>query len=405
MSFSSDSQPPDMRITVLSLALLTALTVGTHVQAQDEKQPTQATKPLGRPGRDPNVQRPDPAIVNPKPVAKPTTPTQKGPVGDQQSAADQEGGKIVIAPPAPVAAKETNLPPKVAEKARDVVEKVGKGTVNWTRQFIEVKGYSAISLERFPNKAQARLMAIQGAKADAYRNLVATIKGVDVTSETTVEDMITTSDYISTQINGFVKGAEQVGRAREDDGAMEVTMRVPLFGPEGLANIVYDGMEKAPETSSSQTPQKEALPHNDELGAGITPEVAMGLRGSVPEAGEKQVAFNLKSAKLNPQLFPVFVNEKGDVVLNTKVLYDHEKGQFPQWLQLGKEVMNVAGFKKGVEVIDVVQNSKGEFVVPTQKNSTWGNVLDWAGRIGQSIIMLGSGNILGAAGTMLGGRK
>ncbi len=406
------------------LPALVALSVSAPALAQDDKpavtKPSTTTttapakpagKPLGKPGLDPNTMRPDPSVVNPtpkptpQPVTKPTATKPTGPVGKPESAKADEtvaptsdpittseptspsgpAGPVTTQPPAVTAATNANIPPKAAQKAKDVVEKVGKGTVNWTRQTIEVTGASAISLERFPNKAQARLMAIQGAKADAYRNLLATIKGVDVNSETTVEDMITTSDYINTRVNGFVKGAQQIGQAKEVDGAMEVRMRVELYGTNGLSNVVYDGLEKMETNHSSDAAVNTNI--NTDLGKGITPEVAASLQASGPGAGEKQVAFNLVSGKLDPQLFPVFVNNKGEVVLNSKVLYDTEKGQFPQLLQLGKDVMNNVGFKQGADVIDIIQNNKGQFVLPTKSEGKWGNVLDWASRIGKTLLM------------------
>jgi hypothetical protein len=161
-------------------------------------------------------------------------------------------------------------------------------------------------------------------------------------------------------------------------------MRVDLYGPNGLANVVYEGLDKVETPNSSETP---ATNINTELGKGITPDLAVGLQNSGPDATEKQVAFNLISGKLNPQMFPVFVNDKGEVVLNSKVLYDTEKGQFPQWLQLGKEIMNNVGFKKGADVIDIFQNNKGQFVLPARAENKWGNVLDWASRIGKTLLM------------------
>ena len=303
--------------------------------------------------------------------------------------------KVVVAPqeklnpaigPVPTAvevAKEIKVPTKIAEKAKDVTEKIGKGTVNWTKQTIEVKGASAISLERFPNKAQARLMATQGAKADAYRNLLATIKGVEVNSETTVENMVATSDDIKIKINGFVKGAKQIGEAVENDGTIEVRMFVDLYGPDGLSNVVYEGLEKKEGSSEQPGADQPAA----DLGKGLTQANLAELQGSAPTGDEKQVAFNLKAGKLNPQLFPVFVDEKGQVVLNSKALYDPEKGEFPKWLKLGREVMNNVGFKQGVDVIDIIQNNKGEYVLPTKSAGKWSNVLDWATRIGKTLLM------------------
>lgn len=344
------------------------------------------------------AQRPDEAQVNPGSTkALPGTAKNPGGPATPVNQREKDGAKPTVATPGTVskdaqkAAEEAHIPKKDANKARDVVENVGPGKVNWTKQIVEVTGSSAIDSGRFKNKAQARLMATQGAKADAYRNLLATLKGVEVTSETTVEDMITTSDYVQTRIQGVVKGATQVGAARVIDGAVVVRMQVTLYGQDGLAGAIYDALDQVPNTPGQKEPSSTDLPSAQEgvtdAGKDITPEVAAALRGSAPKEGEKQIAFNLQNKNgLNPQLFPVFVNEQGETVLNTKVLYDPEKGEFPKWLQMGREVLNRAGVQKGVEIIDVVQNPKGEFVIPKVEGK-WGQVLDWATRIGKTLLM------------------
>lgn len=405
-----------LRYTLLMAALVGGQLALAPAQAQtEEKTPGVATKQEAPKDngtirrRNTDVQRPDAAQVN-KPAASTTQPTvnkpkqnQGGPVGKAEKRQDVASLPEAPSTAAQEAAQEAKLPKSAATKARDVVEQVGPGKVNWTKQVVEVTGMSVIDNERFKNKAQARLMAIRGAYSDGYRNLLATLKGVEVTSETTVEDMMTTSDFVQTRIQGVVKGAKVIGKPREDDGAMVVTMQVELYGTKGVAGAVYDYLNQVPtdahteEThSSSETPSGGAadMAKTAELGQGITPEIAKSLQGSAPGPGEKPVAFNLTGGKLNPQMFPVFVDDKGQVVLNTKVLYDPTKGEFPQWLQMGKDIMNSVGYKKGADVIDVVQNSKGEFVLP-KLEGTWGKVADWAGRIGKTLLMFTPlGNLL-----------
>jgi hypothetical protein len=82
------------------------------------------------------------------------------------------------------------------------------GKVDWSSQFIEAKGESVLDPERFKNPAQAKAMATRGAVVVAQRNLLEIVKGVHVQGETTVEDMMTKRDLITTRVEGIVKGAQ-----------------------------------------------------------------------------------------------------------------------------------------------------------------------------------------------------
>ena len=60
-------------------------------------------------------------------------------------------------------------------------------------------------------KAQNKLLAYRAARADAMRKLAERIKGLHITSETTVKDFVAESDQIQTAMQAFLMGAEEVG--------------------------------------------------------------------------------------------------------------------------------------------------------------------------------------------------
>lgn len=77
---------------------------------------------------------------------------------------------------------------------------------NWMAETIEATGQGAIDTSN-PNAAQARLMGIRAAEADAYRALAELIYGLQIDSSTTVKDFITQHDDINTQVNAVIAGA------------------------------------------------------------------------------------------------------------------------------------------------------------------------------------------------------
>jgi len=75
---------------------------------------------------------------------------------------------------------------------------------------------------------QARLRALQAARVDAQRRLAERIKGLRLTARTQVRDFAAESDVITTELNAYLVGMEEVGSyLHNDEFIAEVTLRVP----------------------------------------------------------------------------------------------------------------------------------------------------------------------------------
>lgn len=112
----------------------------------------------------------------------------------------------------------------------EAVERFDKGLINWTQGYVEATGVGAPRPDA-TSAVIARLSAQRAAKVDAYRNLLETVKGVRVTSETVVQNFMTTSQRISSRVEGIVRGAVVVDeRFNSEHGSYEVRVRMPLTG-------------------------------------------------------------------------------------------------------------------------------------------------------------------------------
>ncbi len=111
----------------------------------------------------------------------------------------------------------------------DAVEAKNTGSINWTVGEVYATGIGAPSAQAV-NAAQARAMAERAAVVVAYRNLLETVKGVRVDSETMVENFMVKSDVIRTQVDGIVKGARVVKKQYLPDGSVEVLVAMPMKG-------------------------------------------------------------------------------------------------------------------------------------------------------------------------------
>ena len=112
---------------------------------------------------------------------------------------------------------------------------------NWDNNTVQATGFGVPNPKFSSTPAQAMAMARVAAIADAQRNLLAAIQGVQVDAETTVENMMATSDIIKTRVSGLVKGARIVSEGEVAGGGYSVTMEMPMFGGSGgLADTVIE---------------------------------------------------------------------------------------------------------------------------------------------------------------------
>ncbi len=82
---------------------------------------------------------------------------------------------------------------------------------------------------------QGKLMAERAAYADALRQLGENIKGVHITSRTTVRNFVTQNDRIRTRFQALLRGAKKVETRHLEDGTCEVDVEIPL---EGLRPLI-----------------------------------------------------------------------------------------------------------------------------------------------------------------------
>jgi hypothetical protein len=280
--------------------------------------------------------------------------------------------------------RNADLERELISKSKPVVSNRENGLIDWTNQYIEAKGESVIDNERFKNPAQARAMATRGATVVAQRNLLEIVQGVNVVGETTVQDMITISDIIHTRVEGMLKGAQMVGNPIEKNGMMEVVMRIPLYQSNGLAAAVHDQLPKLgkkyqdSEFSSSSSSQASLASNKD------------NSKSAGPEQELENIVFNLTGKKYDPSMFPLLMDENNKVLLDLSKYYDPKKGSFPKIMETSKQVFDQVGFKRGNEVIDIIQSHSGRFIVPDNvaKKVNWKKIGETAAKVGSFLLML-----------------
>ena len=103
---------------------------------------------------------------------------------------------------------------------------------------------------RYPAGMPASIAKIQARRAavvDAQRNLLESIKGVAIDSETTVENFMLKNDVIHSKVSGIIKGAQVISEEALPDG-YKVTVAIPVYGVDSVSDVAITAVvgDKAP---------------------------------------------------------------------------------------------------------------------------------------------------------------
>lgn len=126
--------------------------------------------------------------------------------------------------------------------------------LDWADEEVSAVGHG-VPPESAINEAQGRLMARRAAKVDALRNLAELVYGARIDARTTVENFITQSDVIKSQVNAIIEGARVVEERELEDGVWEVKVALTL---KPVAELVQRQYAQA--TTPASPPRQAVVP-------------------------------------------------------------------------------------------------------------------------------------------------
>jgi hypothetical protein len=107
------------------------------------------------------------------------------------------------------------------------IQKVGnQGFIDWNKREITATGIGAPNPEM--PAVTARPMALQAARTIALRNALEVIKGIHLTSNTTVENYMVSSDVVSKNVQGFIRSFKESKPKYMSDKTIEVSVTIPM---------------------------------------------------------------------------------------------------------------------------------------------------------------------------------
>lgn len=162
-------------------------------------------------------------------------------------------------------------------------EKKSDASVNWSGQVLKATGAGAPNMQA-SSPAQARLGAERAAQMDAFRNLLAQAKGIQISSGKTVADEMS-KDEVKGHVEGLIRGYKVTAKRYYSDNGVEIDVEVPL---SAIAEVVVPASTGAEATKLAchDVQDAKAQPVSgliiDARGLNVTPALAPRL---LDEAG------------------------------------------------------------------------------------------------------------------------
>lgn len=180
-----------------------------------------------------------------------------------------------------------------------------EGNVDWGKGVIRAKGIGFAKAELKKNPGAYRAQARRAAMMDAQRTLAESIKGVHVTSESTMEDLMLQSDVVRTRVDAIIKGMVETSSQFLDDGSYEVILEMPMFGAkDSLSLAAFTPFKDEPKVSFPQPTDTTIINQPTIVNANYTGLIidCRGLGG------------------VNPVMSPVIKNANGQAIYGHKNL-------------------------------------------------------------------------------------
>jgi hypothetical protein len=201
-----------------------------------------------------------------------------------------------------------------------VTQSVGAaGTVDWSSQVIRSTGIGSPN-PNMPETAQ-RAGAIEAAKRVALRNLLETVKGMSIDSETSVKNFMVESDIITNKVNGAVRAFTIVDTKYMSSGDVEVTVEVPITGvfsdallPQQMGGTPILGAVAVCPTCGQPWPAGRPVPAGVNLVQG-----AAGVAQATTAGGAYTgLIIDAKGLGVRPAMAPKILDENNQEVYGSK---------------------------------------------------------------------------------------
>lgn len=158
----------------------------------------------------------------------------------------------------------------------------------------EINSEGSIQAEGIAAADQGQAIGYLGAHIAALRNLLGIVNGVQIDSDTTMENLYVTNDVIHAKVDGIIKNAMTVKQFKDETGSYHEIVELKLFGgansiaavaipkveqkPLPAPEVFADKVEKAENTTNTTSPEKPVSTVNGTYTGVIVDCRGMGLK-------------------------------------------------------------------------------------------------------------------------------
>lgn len=295
-------------------------------------------------------------------LAVPTWAQQAAP--DAGTAPAQSGTAATATPGAASSAPGVsgNAAP-VLDNGETYVQHADGGQVDWGDGMATAVGIFT------PPPGMSRGMAERAATVIARRNLLEIIKGVQIDSTTTVQNTMV-NDVVVSQVRGFLQNTMRLNTAYMSDGAVEITVGMPLRG--SFADVVMPSPVKFKAKAPAAAPAKPV------------PASSGAYTGLVVDA---------RGLGVRPAMNPRILDEEGMELYGTSVVdreYAIRQGMAGYAKDPAKAAENprVEGNPMQVKATGVSGRARTDLIIPKAVADTIRAQRESAGYLGQAKVMI-----------------
>jgi hypothetical protein len=205
--------------------------------------------------------------------------------------------------------------------SQGVTQQVGTvGSIDWSNQILRSTGVGSPN-PNMPETAQ-RAGALEAAKRVALRNLLETVKGMSLDSETTVRNFMVENDVIVTKVSGVLRNFTVVETKYMSTGDIEVTIEMPISG--ALADALLPqggGMTLGPVSATGVCPTcGQPWPAGRAVPAGVVLQQSAGgyTQAQQGNSAYTGLVIDAKGLGLRPAMAPKVLDESGEEIYGSK---------------------------------------------------------------------------------------
>lgn len=195
-----------------------------------------------------------------------------------------------------------------AESDSLVIESTGVTSINWSESYIEAEGMGKVP-ESVQEKPKAYVLALETAKANAFRNLLEAAKSVRVDSLTELRDLMRQDEAFKAKVDALIyKSRIEEREFSYSQKTVRVVIRMPLRGDLIRAILPYYKVRKIETVGSIPSVQaatngQAAMPAPADSNP-VSPE----QKSAAVQSG---VIIDAKGIQPGPALLPRILDETG----------------------------------------------------------------------------------------------